>query len=86
MHPPTGTLSGFETSACALRNSIPLVGLFTGWATAEAASSEIKPASKRFIRKSFTRTRNVFCTTTALLEISIVECPKYEHLDRAPSR
>jgi hypothetical protein len=36
-----------------------LVGLLTGCAIAEAANSEIKPASKSFIRKSFTRTLKI---------------------------
>src|SRR5258706_1742413 len=80
MHPPTGTLSVFGRSACALCKYVWLVGLLllSGCANAAVASSEIKPASKSFIRTSFTHA-NGFCTTTAPLEISIAECPKYEH-------
>src|SRR3982074_2032070 len=53
MHPPTGTLSVFARSACALRNSVPFAGLLSDCADAAVASSKIKLASKSFIRISF---------------------------------
>jgi len=51
--PPTGTLSVFARSACALRNSVPFAGLLSDCADAAVASSKIKLASKSFIRISF---------------------------------